>query len=129
MPIGFEETEANAMLDAFCNGTSYGGNAALYMQLHTGGAGPAGTTHVATETRRVHVVFGTPAGGVCANTNAPSLTSVAATETITNVSFWDASSGGNFKGSGQLATALALTAGQTLNVNAGDVTVSLNDAG
>jgi hypothetical protein len=52
----FSDLVANAWLDAVFNATSYS-EAAVYVQLHTGDPGSAGTSNVAGETDRVAASF------------------------------------------------------------------------
>jgi hypothetical protein len=122
----FAVGERNKMLDAITGRTTYTASAAFYVQLHTGDPGAAGTSNVATETDRTAVTFGNAAAtGAISNTADVEWTNVAATETITHVSFWTASSGGTFLGSDDLASSAALTAGDTLRIPTGDLDLTV----
>jgi hypothetical protein len=55
-------------------------------------------------------------------------TSVTATETYTHVSFWTASTGGTYIGSGVLTTPQGVTAGQNFTIPIGDLTAKLPKA-
>lgn len=69
----------NAMLDAFARNVSYA-NAAVWVQLHVGAPGAAGTANIATETTRKQATFGdAAASGAITNTVAVEWTNVAAT--------------------------------------------------
>lgn len=123
----FADASKNQMLDAYVGRTTYTANAAFYVKLHTGSPGSAGTTNAATETTRQAVTFGAAASaGAISNTAAITWTNVAATETITHVSFWTASSGGTFLGSDDLPSSKALTAGDTLTIAIGDLDLTIS---
>lgn len=118
--------ERNKMLDALTGRGNYTASAAVYAQLHTGDPGAAGTSNVATETDRVQATFGSAAAsGAISNTAAITWEDVAATETITHISLWSASSGGTFLGSDDLASSKALTAGDTFTVSIGDLDITV----
>jgi hypothetical protein len=60
----------NAMLDAFARNVSYA-NAAVWVKLHLGDPGAAGTTNAAAETTRKQATFGdAAASGAITNTAA-----------------------------------------------------------
>lgn len=125
MTVGMAASVANSVLNAIFNNTSYS-ESALFMQLHVGDPGAAGTSNVATETTRQNVLasWGTPSGGVVANDAAITWTSIAGSQDATHFSLWSASSAGTFKGSGTI-TANAYTAGDTYNVAIGAATITL----
>lgn len=119
--------ERNKMLDAYAGRTNYTANAAVYVQLHTGDPGSAGTDNVATETTRKAVTFGSAASsGAISNTADIQWTNLAATETITHVSLWTASSGGTFLGSDDLPASKNVNAGDTLTIPTGDLDITLS---
>lgn len=124
MALGLKPTVANSVLDALLKNTAYTGPATLYAQLHTGDPGAAGTSNVAGNTTRKSVSWGTASGGVNSNSADLVWTNVSTTETYTDVSLWDASTSGNFLGSGTI-TANSVTAGDTFTISAGNLTVTL----
>lgn len=110
---------ANALLDAFVQ------NVAIYVKLHTGDPGAAGTSNAATETTRQVVASWAAASSGSVATDADVVwTNLAATESITHVSFWSASSGGTFYGSDDLAVQADVTATGALTIPAGVLTFS-----
>ncbi len=120
------EGERNKMLDALCGRAAYSASAAVYAQLHTGDPGAAGTSNVATETTRQAVTFGSAAAsGAISNTAQVQWTSLAATETISHISLWTASSAGTFLGSDDLASAQNVNAGGTLTIAVGDLDLTV----
>jgi GTPase involved in cell partitioning and DNA repair len=100
--------------------------AAVYVKLHKGDPGEAGTSNAATETTRKQVTFAAPSGGVIKNSNAPEWTNVSTTETISHVSLWDNSTAGNCLWSGALTAPRSLTAGDNLLIKAEQLSVSLS---
>lgn len=94
MPGVFSVAVANAALQLFATD-------ALFIQLHTGDPGAAGTSNVASVSTRQPVIWGTQVGGVMQAANSPEWPMWAGTdnEVITHLSFWSASSGGTFAGS------------------------------
>jgi hypothetical protein len=119
---------ADNILNAIGNNTAFQ-IALAYIQLHTADPGAAGTTSVATETTRKSVSFGAPSAGAAgfrqmANDAAITWTNIAGSQDATHFSLWDASSGGNFLGSGTI-TAAAYTAGDTYNIAIGAAVLTL----
>lgn len=123
MATGFGTFSANAVLNAIGNNTSFA-VATVYVQLHIGDPGAAGTANAAAETTRKTASFGAASAGSMSNDAIVGpWTSVAATETYSHVSLWDASPGGNFLGSGTV-TGGAVTAGDDFQFPVGDLTLS-----
>lgn len=114
------------MLDALVGRTTYTANAAFYVKLHLGDPGAAGTNNAATETTRQAATFGVAAdAGAITNTAQVQWTALAATETISHVSFWTASSGGTFLGSDDLAVAQNVNAGGMLTIAVSDLDLTV----
>lgn len=118
MAVGISESEANALLDSFSGS---------WLQLHTGDPGADGTANVATETTRKQVTLTTASGGTNSNSAAISWASYPATETITHVSLWSASTAGTFEISGTV-TSGAVSSGDTARLNTGQASFSLSIA-
>lgn len=83
-----------ALLNALFNNTSIA-VAQPYAQLHIGSPGETGTSNVAAETDRVAVSFANAASGAVVSNDDTVWTSVAATESYSHISLWDASTAGN----------------------------------
>lgn len=125
MALGLNATVANSILNALCRATTYTGPAALWVKLHVGDPGAAGTGNPAGHTARVQAVFGSAAsGGAISNTTALAWTSVTGAEDYTHFSVWDASTAGNFQFSGTM-TGNAVLVGDTYTVPVGDLDVTL----
>lgn len=131
MALGLSAAVANDILDAI------GNNSALttipittaYIKLHTGDPGASATSNAAGNTTRKSISFGSPSGG--AMTNDADITwstgEVTTSEDYTHFSVWDASTAGNFIGSGTI-TANAVTAGDQFTIASGDLSLSLSTA-
>ena len=127
MTVGIAASQANAMLDALCKNVSYA-NSAVWVKLHVGDPGAAGTSNAAGETTRKQATFGTSAAsGTIANTVALSWTAVSTSEDYTHFSFWTASTAGTFLGSGTM-TANAVGAGDDFSIAIGALTVPFSVA-
>jgi hypothetical protein len=125
---GASATIVDALLASILNDSAFTAYGPVYVQLHTGDPGSAGTSNVAGESTRESAgsnpAFATPSGGSTTNSNAIAWTSVSNTETYTDVSIWSALSGGTFIASGTI-TGGSVTAGQTFTIPIGDMTVSV----
>ncbi|QOP66498.1 hypothetical protein PBI_MINIMAC_23 [Mycobacterium phage MiniMac] len=95
MAYGISTYLANKLLDHAFRNVVYTPPTAIYARLHLGDPGAAGTSNVSALTTRIATTFAAAASGIIAISNTPEFT-LNATETIVGVSFWDASSGGNF---------------------------------
>lgn len=121
----FAEATRNSMLDAFARNVSYA-NAAVWVKLHIGDPGAAGTSNAAAETTRKQVTFGSAAAtGAISNTAAVEWTNVSTTETYSHISLWTASSAGTFLGSDDLSSTAAVTAGDTFRIPVGDLDLTI----
>jgi hypothetical protein len=116
--VGF----ANKLLNTV-NGTSLA-IGATYVQLHTGAPGSAGTTTVSAVTTRRAATFNAASGGSIALASSPTAWNMTATETITDISIWDASTSGNFLWSAELAVAKDVANGDTLTLNTCTLTLA-----
>jgi hypothetical protein len=122
----YSATAANEFLDAVFNADAYS-VAEVWVKLHVGAPGSAGTSNAATETTRKQLSCAAAAGGDIASDATLTWTNVAGTEDYTHFSLWTASSGGTFLGSGTI-TANAVTAGDTFTIASGSFTISLAEA-
>lgn len=90
---------ANKWLGTLQAGTPFASPpASLNFKLHTGSPGSAGTTAAATgSATRQPAGYAAPSAGSIAQTGtAPVWTNGGVTEILTDISVWDAASGGNF---------------------------------
>lgn len=124
-------SQRNAMLNALAGRANYVASAGVYVQLHTGDPGSAGTANPATETTRAAATFGVDAAsGSISNTAAVDWTAIdaGAGETITHVSLWSAAVGGTYLGQDDVpGGGQPVTTGNDLTLSAGSITLSIND--
>lgn len=112
----------NALLDTLRNQSLAIAN--VYLKLHTGDPGEAGTSNAATETTRKSVSWSAASSGSLASSATLEWTNVAATETYSHWSLWDNASAGNCLWSGALSSSAAVTAGDTFQITS--LTLSLD---
>lgn len=122
---GLSEATANSIIDALLRSVTWSEPAAIWIKLHTGNPGSAGTSNAATETTRKQATFGAASFGYAANTADLNWINVAATETYSYWTGWDASTGGNFIMSDQFGSAIAVNAGQDFSILIGDLEFEL----
>jgi hypothetical protein len=121
MAEGVSSATATAILNALGNNTSFAVTE-IWIQLHTGAPGAAGTSNVATETTRKQVSFGTAVAAAMANDTAIVWTNVptADPDDYTHYTLWSASAAGTFHQSGTI-TANAVSDGDTFTIPIGDL--------
>lgn len=121
----FSDLVANSFLDAVARNISYA-EAAVWVKIHLGDPGAAGTANPAANTTRKQATFGDAAASrAIANTVAVEWTNVPNTETYTHVSLWDDETAGNFLGRDDLSSSAAVTAGDTFRIAIGDLDLTL----
>jgi hypothetical protein len=125
MAVGLASGIANSVLDALCRSVTWTEPAAFYVKLHLGDPGSAGTANAAAETTRQAVTFSAASAGAITNSADIDWTAVAATESVTHISFWDASTAGTFLGSDALNATASLSSGGDFTIAAGDLDISL----
>lgn len=115
---------ANKILDHLRGGTAWTQPAAIYVKLHIGDPGAAGTANPSAVTTRVAVTHAAASGGsITSNGTAPSW-AMTASETIAYVSFWDASTAGNFLWSAQCTASKGVVNGDTLTLTTNTLTLT-----
>lgn len=113
----------NAWMDALGNNTSFT-VAQVYVKLHVGDPGAAGTLNPATETTRKAVSFGAASAGALASDADVSWTNIAGSQDASHFTAWDNLTAGNFLFSGTI-TANPYDAGDTYTISSGNLTVAL----
>lgn len=117
MPVGMNTTNlANKILDHLRGGTAWTQPAGLYVKLHTNDPGSAGTSNASAVTTRSQATFAAAASGAIALTGTNPSWSMTASETISHISVWDASTAGNFLWSAALSASKAVVSGDTLTL-------------
>lgn len=113
----------NAWLNALGNNTSFA-VAQVYVKLHVGDPGAAGTASPATETTRKAVSFGAASAGALASDADVTWTNIAGSEDANHFTAWDSLTTGNFLFSGTI-TANPYDAGDTYTISSGNLTATL----
>lgn len=126
MATGISSYLADQWLDALGNNDTFA-VAAVYVKLHVGDPGAAGTANAATETTRKEASFSAASSGTLTSDSALTWTNIAGSQDATHFTAWDNVSAGNFLFSGTI-TANAYTAGDTFTIASGSLTVSLTIA-
>jgi hypothetical protein len=100
-------------------GTSATVTTNVFVKLHIGDPGSAGASNAAvgSTTRPAITWAASSSGSIAMNGTAPSWTNGGTSETLSHVSFWDASSAGNFLGSGALSSTQAWASGNTYTLS------------
>lgn len=114
MTVGKAAATANAYLNVY-RSTNYTG-VAVYLQLHTGDPGSAGTANVSGMTTRNAVTFASPSGGSMALSSVSAFT-MTGMEDITHGSLWTASTSGTFLESFAWDDAVPVIDGSTVTVD------------
>lgn len=126
MATGLSSFLADKFLDAVGNATAYSATN-VYVKLHVGDPGSAGTSNPATETTRKIASFAAASAGVLTSDAALTWTNIAGSEDATFFSVWDNLTSGNFLFSGTIS-GNAYTAGDTYVIESGSLTASLTIA-
>ena len=114
MTAGLATTHANEILNVY-RGTTLTG-ITLYVKLHTGDPGAAGTANASAVTTRNACTFNAAASGSIGLTSSPTAFAMTATETLTHISLWDASTGGTFKRSVALTASKSVVSGDSFTL-------------
>lgn len=130
--MDFTDYGALNALKWLTNQTPAGPPSALWMKLHLGDPGPDATDNPAVETRRIAFIAGSATNdgttGEAYVQNAAALrwVTMAASESISHVSFWDDETAGNPWFKGALAGVIAVLANNDLDFAIGDGEIRLN---
>jgi hypothetical protein len=114
----------NKILDHVTGEAAWTMPTTVYVKLHTGDPGEAATSNAASETTRKAASWSAASSGSIATNATLEWTNVAATETYTHWSLWDASTSGNALWTGALSSSAAVTAGDTFQITS--LTLSLD---
>ncbi|UYP17707.1 hypothetical protein OED52_13605 [Rhodococcus sp. Z13] len=96
MATGISVALANTVLN-FLRGVTPTPPAGLFVKLHTGDPGAAGTANASVVTTRREATMNAASGGSMTLSSMSGSWAMTATETITHISVWDAASGGAFQ--------------------------------
>lgn len=113
MTVGITSAQANAFLNVYRN-TAAAAVTTVYVQLHTGDPGATGTSLVSANTTRNAITWNAASGGSMTLSSLASYT-MTASETISHVSLWTASTAGTFLQSAALTSSVPVINGSTLS--------------
>lgn len=119
MTVGISTVNlANAWLNVL-RGTTFTG-VSVFVKLHTADPGASGATGAAAgSTTRPAITWTAASSGTLTMTGtAPSWTNGGTSETLSHISFWDASTAGNFLGSAALGSTQAWASGNVFTLTA-----------
>lgn len=115
---------ANRVLDHLRGGTSWTQPSGIWAKLHIADPGPVGTANPSVNVTRQAVTFSAASAGAIAQASTPTAWNMTATETISHVSFWDASTAGNFLWSAQCAVPKGVVSGDTVTQTTNTLTLA-----
>jgi hypothetical protein len=99
--------------------------ATLYVKLHTGNPGAAGTSNAAALNTRKSFTRSSPTAGVCNNLADIEWLGAPSDENITHCSIWDAVSGGNCWFISAASTPVDLDPGFSMVISTGDLVLTM----
>jgi hypothetical protein len=126
MAVGLHAVNlANGWLNLLRN-VAYTAKTNVYVKLHTGDPGAAGTGNASSVTTRPEVTFAAASGGSMASSNTPSWTNWAGSdgEVVTHIGVWDSPTAGNFLFSVALSASKTINSGDTLNLTSLSISLS-----
>lgn len=113
MTVGLASAQANAYLNTF-RATNITAPSSVYLKLHTGDPGSAGTANASAVTTRNAITFAAASAGSMSLSSVGSF-SMTTSETITHISIWDASTAGNLLQTCALTASVPVINGSTLS--------------
>jgi len=124
--MAFVTTTANAVLNAYLRGTVPTLPSGWYVSLHIADPGDTGANEVTGGSyARTAATFGTAAAAkAIANTSDVLFANMPAV-TVTHIGIWSAATGGTFIWGGALAASKTTSAGDSLDIAIGALTVTL----
>lgn len=122
MTVGIATAQADAILNLY-RATNITAPSQIFIKLHTADPGAAGATAASAVTTRNQATWSAPSSNAIA-LSALATWAMTATETITHLSFWDASTAGTFLRSAALSAGVAVVNGSTLQVTTLTVAVT-----
>lgn len=100
--------------------------ATMYVKLHTGDPGEAGSLNAASESTRKAVTFAAAVANTRASSSAAEWVNVSTNETYSHVSLWELAFGGSCLWTMALAESKAVSKEDNFTLKAGQLSVSLD---
>ena len=125
MAVGTSSYLTAALLNTFKGTGSTSFTANVWAQLHTANPMAVGTNAFSSVTTRSSASW-TVSGGTATSSNTPQWATWAGTngEIVSHVSFWDASSAGNFLWSAALSASKTVNTGDTLTLSSSSLVIT-----
>jgi hypothetical protein len=118
-------TERDAILNAFARGTSYAGNASLFLSLHNADPGNTGASEFTSYNgTRPAITFAVAASQTSLN-SIQVVYDLNGGGTLTHAGLWTATTGGTFKGGGILFAPKVVVAEESVLFGVGSVVLVL----
>jgi hypothetical protein len=114
MAVGLAASFANSILEVYRN-TAVSAVATPFVKLHIGDPGAAGTTNPSALTTRNAVTWSAASAGSMSLSTLGAFT-MTASETISHISIWTASTAGTFLQSAALTASVPVINGSTLTI-------------
>lgn len=114
MTVGLLTAHANLLLEIYRN-TTFTGIANVYVQLHVGDPGAAGTSNTSAVTTRNIITWNAASSGSM-TINAVDPWSMTSSETISHLSFWSASSNGTCYRTAALTSGIPVVNGSSFDL-------------
>lgn len=125
----FTVAQRNSILNKILRNTDFTPDATIYVSLHTGDPGDTGANEVTGGTYgRQSCAFDAAASNHTQNTSVINFTLMPAITNpnyVTHFGLWSAASGGTFRGGGAMTANKETNAGDTYQVAAGDLDITL----
>ena len=115
MAWGMSPYLANKLLDHAFRNVAYTPPASIWARAALGDPGASGTTNPSAQTTRSQVTWNAAASGAITLLNVPEVT-LNATETVVGMTFWDASTAGNFLFSAQATVSKGGVSGDIIRI-------------
>lgn len=125
MTVGIAAATLNSWLDGLGNATNWTAPTAFWVKLYIGDPGASGGNNAAANTTRKQASFSAATGGTITTDAALEWTNVPNAETYSHVGFFDASTGGTFLGSDDLAVARTVAVGDNFTIATGDLDLAI----
>lgn len=121
---GMSDALSNEILDHTLSVGAFTMPVNCYISFHSASPAGTGANEIASTTRQGDTAFDAAASGATANTSAITHVSMPAA-TVTHIGIWDAVTSGNFLWEGALSSSVVCGAGDTFEIAAGDLDVTL----
>lgn len=119
MTVGLHTVNlVNKQLDHLRGGTAFTQPSGLYVKLHIGDPGAAGTANPSAVTTRSQATFAAASGGSMGLTGTLPNWAMTTGETLSHISVWDASTSGNVLFTAALSSTRAVVNTDTYTLNA-----------